>query len=311
MLPPVSVLFDDVACVPAWFATYRAISNNAVPSGYTVDATGNVPADPASMAAKAARTLANDTSLPADIRRRGARLTLEEYTLARNMTSEVGTTSIGDAVCVGQCAVNRAALGKRTVVDVLVYRQPPGHPNRGFYGPINVTKKDASGKKITAPFGRWASTSKDPTVRAIVLAQDILAGVIPTDFNKGADDQANLTIYKYPGAAVRNKADDKAFWVGPIPGVNHRRTMAFRTIKSVDTALAIKLVERGLAALSWPTTDWSKWPVCGPVLDRDKVPLTAGDAGAVARRPTGLIVAASALVATVAGYVVWERRRGA
>ena len=311
MLPPTSALLDPVRCVPSWFAAYRAISNKTLTSGYTVDAFGNVPGDPAAMAQAAGRKLAADTTLPADIRARGARLTLAEYTLARNISSEVGTTSIGDAVAVGQCALNRAALGGKSVNDVLLYRQNAVGPyavNRGFYGPING--KSAQG--LTAPYGRWASTTKDPTVRAIAIAQDILAGVIPAAFAKGGDDQANLTIYKSPAAKVREHADAHAYWVGPLPGVDHRRTMVFRTI-SVDASTAAALTARGLAALAAPSVDWSRYPVCtddgGVLVDRNGTAVSASAAGAIAPRAAPIIAAAAATTVAVVGAALWQRQR--
>lgn len=311
VLPPASVLLDPVTCVPSWFAHYRAISNKTLTSGYVVDGAGNVPAAPAALAQAAGRKLAADTMLPADVRARGARLTLDAYTLARNMTSEVGTSSVGDAIAVGQATVNRAALGRKTVTDVAINRQAPGHANRGFYGPINVTKRDANGQKITAPFGRWTATTKDPTVRAIALAQDILDGVIPADFNKGGDDQANLTIYKYPARRVRELADEGAYWVGQLPGVNHRRTMVFRKVQ-VNAPTAATLLARGIAALDQPSVDWAKYPVCaggGLLVDRNGTAVSAGTVGAIAPSAAPIIGAAVVTTAAMVGAAVWRRRR--
>lgn len=307
--PPPSVLFDKVTCVPAWFARYRAISNKTLASGYAVNVIGNVPGDPAAMAQAAGHKLAADTALPADVRARGARLTLDAYTLARNMTTEVGTSSIGDAVAVGQATVNRAAISGKSVTDVAINRQALGHPNRGHYGPING--RGANG--LTAPYGRWTATTKDPTVRAIALAQDILDGVIPRAFNKGADDQANLTIYKNPPAKVRGLADVDAYWVGQLPGVDHRRTMLFRTVKGLDVARAAVLIQRAIDALAAPSVNWTRYPVCtedgGVVVDRDGDPVAASAAGAIAPRAAPVVVAAAAATAAAVGAAVWRRRR--
>lgn len=310
-LPPASILFDPVTCVPSWFATYRAITNKTLASGYTTNSIGNVPGDPAAMAQAAGRKLAADATLPADVRTRGARLTLDAYTLARNMTTEVGTSSIGDAVAVAQGTVNRAAVSGRSVTDVAINRQALGHPNRGFYGPINATITDATGRKITAPYGRWTATTKDPTVRAIALAQDILDGVIPATFNKGGDDQANLTIYQNPAAKVRGLADAGAYWVGPLPGVNHRRTMVFRTVKNLDVAHAAVLVQRALTALGAASPDWARSPVCvGDALavDANGTPLSAGAVGAVRPRAAPVIGAAVVAVGAAIGAALWRRR---
>lgn len=311
MLPPVSVLFDAVTCVPSWFATYRAVSNKTVTSGYSVDANGNVPAAPAGLAQAASRKLAADTSLPAEVRARGARLTVDAYSLARNMTTEVGTGSIGDAVAVGQATINRAALSRRSVTDVVINRQAVGHRNRGFYGPING--RNANG--LTAPYGRWTASTKDPTVRAIALAQDLLAGVIPLGFNKGADDQANLTIYKDPAAKVRGFAATGSYWVGPLPGVDHRRTMLFRNTGVLGAAQSAVLTQRALDALIAPSTNWAKYPVCtgegGLLVDRNGDPVSAASAGAVASRAAPVIGAALAAAAAAVGAAVWRYRLAA
>lgn len=266
-LPPLGVVLLEPTCRPPGFGKYLDVPNKVIRSGYTVDGNGNVPGKPTAMAEAAATAIRQDTSLPPAIRARGAAVPLEVYTLARYVTSEVGTENIADAVAVLQDAVNRAKYVERTgnVNRLLLYRQKLGgefSKNYGYYGPINVRVTDEQGKKFSAPFGRWAATTKDPTVRAIVLAQDVLAEVIDPAFNKGADDQANITIFANPPAKIRELAKNNKFWVGQLPGTSHRRSMHFRDMPGLDDASKKKLIDRAINALSAPAVDWKKYPVC-------------------------------------------------
>lgn len=258
-LPPVGVLVMPVTCIPTWMTKYLQVPNTAIPSGYSVNAAGNVPASPAALAKAAGVAIARNSALPPEIRARGGdNVTLAVYTLARYVSSEVGASAIGDAVAVLQDGVNQAARRNQTVVDLLVYTAKSA--NRGFYGPINVKMVDGT----YAPFGRWAATSKDPTVRAIVLAQDVLIGAIPASFNKGGDDQADITSYKYPERKIRELGAANAFWVGQLPLADHRRSMHFRTIKGLDAATRELLITRGVKALNEPSTNWTalRLPAC-------------------------------------------------
>src|SRR5690349_8420215 len=119
-LPPTSALVDPVVCMPDWVARYAAIPNTMVSSGCTVNAQGNVPCDPAEMARRAGQTISRAVSL-------------EAYTLARYITSEVGTRSVPERVAVAQAAVNRVKNTERlgSGLDLLLYRQKAGHPTRG------------------------------------------------------------------------------------------------------------------------------------------------------------------------------------
>lgn len=295
-----ATLLESVTCVPAWFAGYLTISNKTIKSGYRVDGAGNVPADPKTLVAAAARALSNDTTLPPEIRARGARLTPAAYSLARNVSSEVGTSSIGDAVAVLQDTVNQAARrGHNDVVRLLISPQALGHANRGWYGPINVTVNG-----LTAPYGRWSSTSKDPTVRAIVLAQDVLDGVIPRNFNKGGANQANLTLFKNPAARIRLLANEGSYWTGHLPGADHRRSMHFAPVSDANTATAALLVTRAINALKEPSSSWTKTPVCDVagqiVVGANGRPLTASAAGAITNHGALVGVGLAVFAATTA-----------
>lgn len=177
-------------------------------------------------------------------------LTLPAYTLARYMTSEVGSGTIEEMVAVGEAAVNRAKLSGSSILDRLLYRQPVGHPNRGYYGPIH-----GPGGTSTAPYGRWAATSKDPHLLALHLADLVTSGQ-SGNFSGGADDQNGLEYFSDPAGNVRKQAADGDFWVGPLAGVNHWHTFLYKNYgKNHPDAKA--LLERGLWATTQPKPVWS------------------------------------------------------
>lgn len=256
--PPVSVLFDPVTCMPRWIAKYTGLSTKVVSSGCKLDARGNIPCDPVAMAIAAGKVI-------------GQPVSLEAYTLARYMQSEVGTRAVAERVAVAQDAINRARYTEPrlggNINNLLLYRQPIGHVNRGFYGPIH-----GSSTTLSAPYGRWASTGADPTVANLLLAIAILNGEIPDDFNKGANDQNGPEVFvskkgmAYALANVRSRAtENRMYWVGPLPGVNHMRTMQYRTMRDVapSSPLGVQLINRAIAAVQAGAPSWGHIPPCG------------------------------------------------
>lgn len=279
--------------MPAWVSRYTGYPTTTVASGYTVNAAGNVPADPNTLAAAAGRKL-------------GIPVSLDAYTLARYVTSEVGNRSVPERVAVMQNAINRVRYveGSNSLTKLLLYRQAVGHPNRGFYGPIHGKVAGVT-SVASAPYGRWASTSRDPSVSNLMLAIGVLNGDIPADFNKGADDQMGPEHLRDPVASVRSHGRNRRqYWVGPLPGVDPWRTIQYRTMRDVapDSQLGQFLIARGEAAMRAPRPDWRGLSNC-----------QTGQL--VALRPnTGLIVVGAAAVATagVVGAALFHRhqRRG-
>ena len=253
----------STACYP-WFHNilepYGSAAATKIASGCFVDASGNVPCDPSKMAQDASAKMAalgwtNGVDVPT-------------YTLARYMQSEIGggvSGTVEEAVAVGEAAKNRGDSLPQGVLSLLLYRQSPGHPNYGFYGPIHGT----SGVS-TAPYGRWASTSQDPTFAAIVLADLIMSGD-SGNFANDADDQAGPEYWISQGQGalngyVQQLAKNNKYWVGPLPGVDHWRTFLTTTpgplvLPSTKQAMLVA----GLQALSLPAQhpDWpADLPVC-------------------------------------------------
>lgn len=243
-------------CWPSWHATYAPLAQGAqvtVFSGCALNDAGNIACPPETMRAKAEAQL---RALAPGLF--NGKLSLEAYTLARYMQSEVGSGTIEERVAVGEAAVNQAKQRGKTVLNVLLYNQGPGHPNYGFYGPIHGPEG-----VTTAPYRRWASTRLDPTVLTLLLA-DLVASGRSGNFARGADDQSdmfNRTAYPNPVGVLQNKAKSGSYWVGPLPGVDHRHTFLFRNYGVAPTTpQGAALLTRGIAAVSssagpvWPST---------------------------------------------------------
>lgn len=233
-------------CLPWWhakFEPFRQASQVYFPSGCPINSQGNVACDPEDMRAAAEAKLRAGGYLN--------ELSLEAYTLARYMQGEVGDGLVEERVAVGEAAVNRAKLEKRPrgVLDILLYRQQPGHPNYGFYGPIH-----GPGGTTTAPYGRWATTHADPTLLTLLLADWVASGH-SDNFSNGADDQDGIEYEaNFPSipSYVTKLANNGKFWVGPLPGVNHWRTFLQTTKRgeTSQTAWGAKRVQETLAELA-------------------------------------------------------------
>lgn len=255
-LPPAESLLEPVSCWPSWYpsvAKYAGRATSSVVTSGCATVGGNVQCRPADMAAAAARK----TGLP---------ITLEVYTLARYMASEVGSGTPAEKIAVAQAAVNRTRLEGISITKLLLYRQATAHPNYGYYGPINV-RVDG---KLTAPYGRWAATSRDPTLGELVLALGVLDGTFD-GFNKGADDQDGPEHFNDPVGYVRREGARRKYWVGPLPGVDHWHTFQLRTVKAIDpdSPTGRALIARGVAALSSPARPrWDDLPTCSSVPSR-------------------------------------------
>lgn len=230
---------DASSIRPWWSSYYQALPKIAVPSGCPT-VKGNVDCDPETMRAKAERQGLAQGWWP-----QGKPLTLETYTIARYITSEVGSGTPEERVAVAEAVVNRARLEHTDVNGMLLYRQKPGHPNRGHYGPIH-----GPAGVSTAPYGRWAATSRDPTSVNLLLADFVLSGG-SSDFAQGADDQNGMEYFKDPAANVRKEAAQGDYWIGPLPGVDYWRTFLYKHFGYSPTSPEGKrLLQRGLDAVA-------------------------------------------------------------
>jgi hypothetical protein len=251
---------SSTACYPYFHGQYAPLAagpQTYIRSGCSVGSNGNVNCDPEDMRANAELQLAQ-LGFPRE-------LSLETYTLARYMQGEVGSGTVEERVAVGEAAVNRAKRERTTVNGLLLFRQPQGHPNRGWYGPIHGVGTGVS----TAPYGRWATTSADPTLLTLLLAELVMSGK-SYDFSRGADDQDGPEAWIGQGQAsldgyVRRLASSNKFWVGPLPGVDHWHTFLQFTAGPFDDKQA--LLQRGLEALSLPAQR-PQWPADLPLCSK-------------------------------------------
>lgn len=236
-------------CLPTWHPRYQALPKTIVRSGCsTVD--GNVQCDPQAMADHASSVI-------------GLPVSLATYGLARYMQSEVGDGSVEERVAVGEAAVNRANMEDlpHGILSLLLYRQGTSNPHYGYFGPIH----GPSGV-TTAPYGRWAATSADPSVQTLALAGLVLSGG-SDNFSQGADDQDGIEYSAaFPDipAKIRRAANAGNYWVGPLPGVDHWRTFLWRHYGyGPNSAEGLQLIQRALDATAHRVRpDWSKTPVC-------------------------------------------------
>lgn len=234
-----------------------------------VDDAGNIPCQPEKLRAHAEAWLRE--AHPELLAQMGGALSLEVYTLARYIQSEIGSGTVEERVAVGEAARNQARAWKLAdgVLGLLLYRQPIGHVNRGWYGPIHP-----SAGTVAAPYGRWASTRQAPTVATLACAHLVASGE-SGDFARGAitqwgPDHPALgldTAEKVLAAMRRQAVKHRHYWVGPLPGVDPWATQLFYR-GPVYTIAAEPLVQRAAAGL--PLTDdgrpirpdWSGLSVC-------------------------------------------------
>lgn len=188
----------------------------------------------------------------------GPALSVDVYTLARYIASEVGSGTPSEKVAVGEAAINRARRWGLSIRGLLLDRAPS--PNKGYYGPIHCKNADGS---LGAPYGRWAATSRDPAVDDVLIAQMVFSGE-SGNFSKGADDQANVVSYNDPAGKVRALGAKNSYWVGPLPGVDHRHTFlfAYRPEIAPNSPIGLALIQAGVQATTAPSPNWTGLETC-------------------------------------------------
>jgi len=216
-------------CIPGWIHTINAerarakaigmLGKDLGASGVCVpDANGTVPCDPESMRA---RTEAQAKALglyPA-----GKHLSLDAYSLARNIGSEVGSGTVVEKVFIANAALNRLKLGDKRSISDLVMR----NGNR-------YAKQSGSNPSV--------ASSKNPAWDELVIAEMALAGAFG-DFGGGVTHYFNPRIMDAWGAAGKGKNAAQTYetwshgwgsdrygwmWVGPVPGIDTTEHMLMR-----------------------------------------------------------------------------------
>jgi hypothetical protein len=224
-----------MACtLPSEIRALAAVPRTTVSSGCKIvsnseDALfGFIPCPPEEMRARAARAT-------------GRSITLDQYSLARNIATEIGSGTIGEKVAMALSTIGRAALGSSgTTVTEVVLRNTNcsfGRGSRCLYGSIH-----AAGNVDTAPFGRFTASTQDPTLQDLAIAEFVLDGgggapLSLSNFARGADDQwSPLSSRRGDRAAAVQTGLDKIggealqgdFWVGPICGVDPVKIQLFK-----------------------------------------------------------------------------------
>lgn len=269
-----------MACFPWFHEKYAALANESwtkaiIPSGCSLDDTGNVPCSPSSLRDKAQAWLA--ANAPQVFPLIGGSLSQLTYTFARYMHSEVGSGTIEDRVAVGEAGVNQAqrragVLGSWTTAigKMLV-------PN-GLYGAIHAP--DAYCASIGKPprcnaANRWAATSRDPSIMSLLLAHLVVSGA-SGNFANGAETQWGPDAFRFSDKSkidspaqverfVKAVANQGYYWVGPLAGVDPWHTFLVKKMPSMLGASMMALAVQHLPMSgSQPVRpDWGNLPLCG------------------------------------------------
>jgi hypothetical protein len=313
----------DQNCFPWWHGVYEPLMREAwaktiVPSGCVADYTGSVPCSPEAMRASAEAWLTKNA--PQVIPMIGGSLSQEVYTFARYMHSEVGSGTIEERVAVGEAAVNQAIRRAGLTGDFWSKLNKMLLPN-GKYGAIHVYGSycPSIGKTDGCnAANRWAATTRDPSVMAILLA-NLVVSRQSGDFANGAQTQWGPDALSWAKAGnftttnvinfVRSAASDsqgRYYWVGPLPGVDPWHTFLTKRGPAANTAEGQALIQTGIGALPVSggrpvRTTWEGLSVCagGPSLF----------AGAPLSR-TEMVLLALAGLGGLAGAVYFDRWLG-
>ena len=230
-------------CYPTWHPTFAPMVGGPADqlilnSGCRPDETGEIRCQPETMRASAEKQLQASGFWPAN-----KSLDLNTYTLARYMHSEIGDGTVEERVAVGEVAINQAKRRNQDVNGLLLFTQPTH-----LYGEINV----AGGRNT----GRFAATSRDPSVLTTLLADLVISGK-SENINLGADDQDGMEFQRFfpnPMNKILSEANSGSYWVGPIPGVDHWKTTQFRKFGfSSSSFQGQQLIERARQFFGNPT----------------------------------------------------------
>lgn len=234
-------------------------------------------------------------------------LPLDVYSLSRNIASEIGSGTLEMKMALALSTMGHAVkkgIPVSTVILSNITQQP-------LYGAINkiVAEFDpelgTTKNKITAPYGRWTASSRDPQEVDILIAAAALRGDagLPRDvsnFAAGADDQADSSIVNPITAGAQRR-----YWVGPLPNVNPKQLMLMRTYADIDPAspLGQQMIQRALAMKADPAPQWRVNAMCqGGGLLPDFEPSTT----------TKIAVAAALFAGTILVFggiaMVWSAR---
>jgi len=148
-----------------------------------------------------------------------SKITLEEYTLARNTASENASDPVPTQVVVAYAAVTRAKQ---------YFGSNPFRITKlmtGFVGAYNKKAKAPRQGKYGRQPGRFAATSKDPTTADLLIAQSVINGYVDNPIPPGAHyfDPAAAEGLGISSIGTVTKWGDRNAWVGEIQGIPTRK----------------------------------------------------------------------------------------
>lgn len=228
-------------CIPSWIHPILAeraraqaagvLGKKIAKSGCAVNDDGIVPCTPESLRANFESRVKSLGLYP-----RGRTLSLDAYSIARNIYSEAGSEPIPHKVAMAQAAINRAREDNISI-SKLVMR-----------GGTNYAKQKGTNPRV--------ASSQDPTWEELVIAELALSGAFE-GYIKGA------VLYfapKYYSATRKREIYDTWTdgwgnsrygygWIGPTPGIDHNSQFLMRRIPRGDPHLK-DAYDQGLAALA-------------------------------------------------------------
>lgn len=236
------------SCIPDWIHPILAERHRALvlgidrkgfkKPGCTVNSAGYVPCSPESL-----RAYTEDAVKRLGLMDAGRDLSLDAYSLARNVRSEAGSGSLPEKVAMAQVAINRMRAQGKTISQ--------------------MTMRDGRWYAQQSGQNPSVATSKDPSWEDIVIAEMALWGIFegwadgavlyysPNDqdglYRAGRVKDDRWAIYERWTHDWGSRTDGYA-WVGPLPGVNHNEQFLMRPVKQKDPAWRIAY-DAGRAAL--------------------------------------------------------------
>lgn len=213
-------------CIPAWIYTIQAERVRAKVAGVQDKALGYhsdcqvgsssvISCEPEVMRARTETRIKSLGLYPRD-----RRLTLDAYTIARNIKSEAGNDSIAEKVLIAQAAITRSRVEGKSI----------SHSRLTMRNGRNYAKQSGTNPAV--------ATSHDPTWEEIVIAEMALHGTFG-DFGRGGtlyfspnDMGGKSKVLEIYERWTHNWGNTKTglAWVGPLPGVNPRHQFLLRKV---------------------------------------------------------------------------------
>jgi hypothetical protein len=237
------------ACLPNWIHTIANERTRASHVGYAgrefaksgckVNSAGVVPCSPESLRAYTEAAVKALGLYPLH-----RKLSLDAYSIARNVRSEAGSGSVPEKVAMALAAIERARIDKKSISA--------------------VTMKNGELYARQSGVNPAVASSKDPTWEEIVIAELALNGDFD-DFTHGAthyfSPNAMDSLHRKTPSSYKDRfgtyatwtggwgsTRDGMAWVGPIPGINHHEQFLMRRVLKSDPYWK-QQYDAGLAAL--------------------------------------------------------------